>query len=206
MNDVPASVTPEMWQNAKGHLVPRNLVKPEQALEDELVRRLHARAAEARTILAALKRDSLSDIHAFVELLNQKYGAKRGGQRGNVTLSSFDGSLRLLLKVNDFISFGPELQSAKALLDELLLEWSAGANQNIRAIVLDAFAVDKAGKVAVDRILGLRRLDIEDERWQRAMQAIGDAVRVTASREYVHFQQRTGGDQYDTQPLDFARL
>ena len=36
----------------------------------------------------------------------------------------------------------------------------------------------------------LLRLDIEDERWQRAMAAIRDAMRVVGRKEYVRFAMR----------------
>jgi len=36
-------------------------------------------------------------------------------------------------------------------------------------------------------VLGLRKLDIEDPEWQRAMTAIADAIRVTSSKTYIRF-------------------
>jgi hypothetical protein len=67
--------------------------------------------------------------------------------------------------------------------------WSEGANDNIRALIDHAFQVNKEGRIDTHRVLGLRRLDIEDADWKRAMDAISDAVRVSGSKTYVRFYQ-----------------
>ncbi|CUW88094.1 DUF3164 family protein, partial [Agrobacterium genomosp. 2] len=36
----------------------------------------------------------------------------------------------------------------------------------------------------------LLKLEIEDTRWKKAMEAIRDAIRVTGSKEYVRFYKR----------------
>ena len=40
----------------------------------------------------------------------------------------------------------------------------------------------------------LLRLDIADDRWQRGMQAIRDAIRVTGSKSYIRFWMRDSFD------------
>lgn len=44
---------------------------------------------------------------------------------------------------------------------------------------------DKEGQINTGRVLSLRRLDIKDERWLRAMNAIGEAVQVVGSKSYI---------------------
>lgn len=97
----------------------------------------------------------------------EKYGRTRGGVKGNVTFSSFDGSEQITIRVQETLTFGPELQIAKDLIDECVTEWSEGANANLRAIIGDAFQVDKEGQLNTGRILSLRRVKIQDERWNR---------------------------------------
>lgn len=56
-------------------------------------------------------------------------------------------------------------------------------------------------------MLSLRRLEIEDERWQRAMTAIGEAVQVVGSKSYIRVYERIGeSDQYAPIPLDIASI
>ena len=93
------------------------------------------------------------------------------------------------------IEFGPELQIAKTLVDECLNEWAEDARAEIRAIVTRAFNTDKEGQINRSEIFMLLRLDITDERWRRAMQAIRDAMRVTGSKSYIRFWMREAHDQ-----------
>jgi len=152
------------------------------------------------------REDADSDIRAFLDLLAEQYGAKKGGAKGNLTLATYDGCERVTIAISDTITFGPELQIAKELVDSCLTRWTEGGNANIRAVVTDAFDVGKEGKLNVSKILGLRRLSIDDDEWKRAMQAITDAVKVNASRSYIRFHERVSPDSAFIQvPLDIAK-
>lgn len=105
----------------------------------------------------------------------------------------------------DNIAFDERLQAAKALIDECLHEWTEGARAEVITLINDAFRVDQAGNIRTGSVLALRRLQIDDERWQRAMQAIGEAVQVVSTKAYVRIQERVGDtDQYRSIPLDIA--
>ncbi len=194
-------------QDAQGNLVPEAKVKPEHLLEDELVRRLAGSAQAIRNTLTAFKEAALSEADAFRAVVAEKYGANKGGAKGNMTLRSFDGSLEMQVAVSETLSFGPELQAAKELIDDCVERWSEGANDNIRALINHAFQVNKEGRIDTGRVLGLRRLDINDDEWHHAMEAISDAVRVTSSKTYIRFYEvdtKTGLRQ--PIPLDLAAV
>ncbi len=194
-------------QDAQGRLVPKETVKPEHLLEDELVRDLLEKAHDVSQIMRLFRVGAQDRIKGYLDILSQEHGVARGGVRGNVTLTSYDGRQRVQIQIGDTLSFGPELQVAKTLIDECLRSWTDGARSELRALVDDVFQVGKAGKLDVDRILSLRRLDITDERWQRAMKAISDAVRVVTSKEYIRFYARPTPDADFVQvPLDLARV
>jgi hypothetical protein len=54
-------------------------------------------------------------------------------------------------------------------------------------------------------VLGLKRLNIRDEKWQRAMQAIADSVQVSGSKPYIRIYERIGDtDQFKPISLDVA--
>jgi hypothetical protein len=205
---VPVAAVPDGYLlDAQGRLVPAGLVKPEHLLEDGLVRELHARAVKLSGMLAEFRAAALAEIDSLLEVLAEKYHAERGGLRGNLTMNSFDGMLRLQLAVSDQIELGPELQAAKALIDTCIRAWSKDAGPELQAVVNDAFDVDKKGQLNTDRILGLRRLAIEDPTWLKAMEAIGDAVRVVSSRRYLRFYSRSKpGEKLVQVPLDIARV
>lgn len=195
------------WRDAKGALIPVETIKPEHQEEDALVRSLAEEAEDLSKRLAAFKARALGDVQAFRDLVAEKYGAKRGGAKGNVTLSRFDGAAKIQVAVAENITFGAELEAAKALIDDCIHRWSEGANANLRALIDQAFQVDKQGKISTSRVLGLRRLAIEDGDWLRAMDAISDAVRVTGTKTYVRVYRRNEG-QEDHEPvaLDLASV
>jgi Protein of unknown function (DUF3164) len=176
--------------DAKGSLIPVELVKPQHKLEDETVRKIVGFARALSDQIARFRGHTMTDLGEFDALLEQEYGGKRGGQKGNRTYQTFDGLLKVQVQVSDFIDFGPELQIAKGLFDECMNEWSAEAPAEIRAVVTRAFNTDKAGQINRSEIFTLLRLDIEDARWKRAQDAIRDAMRIVGSKEYVRFYER----------------
>lgn len=194
------------WLNAQGGMDPVANIKPQDQLEDELVRKLVGKAIDFRGALAKFKHDALADTAAFRAEVAAEYGANKGGAKGNMTLRTYDGSMSVKVAVAETISFGAELTAAKELIDDCIVEWSEGANGNLRVIIDDAFQVNKEGKIDTGRVLGLRRHSIEDPAWNRAMDAIADAVRITGTRTYVRFYttDANGGDVAVS--LDLAAL
>lgn len=180
--------------DAKGNLVPAEAIKAEHKLEDEMVRKVAGYARDLSAQIARFKQHTFDDIGAFEALLAQEYGATKGGAKGNKTFMTFDGLMKVMVQVSDTIDFGSQLQVAKGLIDECLVEWSADSRTEIRSIITRAFNVDKEGQINRSEIFMLLRLDIEDERWQRAMDAIRAAMRVVGSKIYVRCYERDRPD------------
>lgn len=193
------------WQDAKGNLTPEELVKAIDKERDALVQEWVEKAKALNTEISQFKGGIFGDIQAFVELSAEKYGAKLGGNKGNVTLYSYDGKYKIQRAINDHLQFDERIQAAKALIDECLNEWSAGSRPELKALIERAFNVDKEGNLNTSRILGLRRVDIKDPRWLNAMQAISESVQVVNSKAYVRVYERIGdSDQYQPISLDVA--
>ena len=193
-------------QDAKGALVPLSLVKPQHLLEDELVRKVMGHAIALSDQVTRFKEHCFDDLSAFEALLAQEYGATVGGPKGNKTLMTHDGLFKVQVQVADNIVFGPELQIAKTLVDECLNEWAEGARDEIRAIVTRAFNTDKAGQINRSEIFMLLRLEIEDPRWKKAMQAIRDAMKVVGSKTYIRCFRRAAQDAaWEPVSIDLAR-
>ena len=193
-------------ENAQGHLVPLAQVKEIDLARHELVMEKVARALELQKQLSEFKAEIMDDIEAFIALSAEKYGASVGGKKGNVTLASFDGRYQIKRQISEFLTFDERLQAAKALIDECLKTWTQGSPSELRALVNDAFQVDKEGRINTGRILGLRRLDIDDDRWARAMQAISDSVQVRDVKAYFRIYERDEHGHMRAIPLDVAAL
>lgn len=191
--------------NAKGALVPLGLVRPMDKLIDEAVRKIVAYAVDLEAQIARFRGHTFDDVASLQHLIAQDYGAKIGGEKGNVSLTSYDGTLKVTVQVADLIEFGPELQAAKRIVDECLSEWSEGSRDELRAVVTRAFQVDKEGKINRSEIFTLLRIDIEDERWRRAMDAVRDSIRVIGSKTYVRFHRRETVDgKWEPISIDLA--
>lgn len=180
--------------DAKGNLVPVELVAPATQLEDETVRKIIGYAIALSEQVARFKGHTFEDLGALEALLGQEYGVTKGGAKGNKTFMSHDGLFKVQVQVTDHIDFGPQLQIAKELIDECLNEWAADSRPEIRAIVTRAFNTDKAGQINKSEIFMLLRLEIEDKRWLEAMRAIRDAMRVVGSKTYIRCYQRDSHD------------
>lgn len=196
----------EYMPDATGRLTPIAQIRPIDMARHELVLEKVAKAKALQKQLRDLKYELLDDIEAFVEMSAERYGVTLGGKKGNVTLASFDGVFQLTRQISEHLVFDEGLQAAKALIDECLRSWTAGSPSELRAIIDQAFQVDKEGRINTARILGLRRLDIADERWRRAMTAISESLQVTGTRSYVRVYERDVHGRYNAIPLDMAAL
>ena len=192
--------------DASGRLVPETMIKPIDLTRDELVQELVRQAISMHDALAEFKGRVFADLNAFVDLSAEQYGVKFGGKKGNITLYTFDGRYKVQVAIAEHMVFDERLQAAKHLVDECIINWSEGSRDEIKVLVQSAFDTDKEGKINTGRVLGLRRLEIKDEKWQRAMQAIGESLQVVGSKEYVRFYERVGEDQYKPISLDVAAV
>jgi hypothetical protein len=196
----------EMMKDGKGRLVPIALVKPIDRQRDMLVKLIVEGAQKQSASLAVFKKEAMEAIDAFVEKSAAQHGVHLGGKRGNVSLLSFDGEYKVQLSIADRVTFDEKLLVAKKLIDQCIHSWSKGSKPELEVLINHAFEVDKAGKVNTDRILGLRRLNIKDERWKKAMDVIGESVQITESKEYIRIYKRSGKDSYSQVNLDVASL
>lgn len=196
----------DYMEDAKGSLVPLEVIKPQDQLEDETVRKIIGHAEELSAQIARFRGHTMTDLGEFDALLAQDYGLQKGGKKGNRTYQSFDGCLKVTVQVADFIDFGPQLQIAKGLIDECLNEWTEDSREEIRAVMTRAFNTDKEGQVNRSEIFMLLRFDFKDERWVKAMDAIRDAMRIVGSKEYVRFYKRDAPtDKWRAITIDLAK-
>lgn len=190
----------------KGEKDPIRIAKPQHVMEDSFVREEVGHALALSEQLSRFLGHFMANYAAFQELLAERYDAKVGGAKGNVTMRTYDGQFAVRVQVADQISFGPELQVAKGLVDECLNDWTADAGDELKAVVTRAFNTDKAGQINRAALYSLLRLEFADARWKRAMEAIRDSMRVDGTKTYVRFFRYDGPDGRE-QPItiDLAR-
>lgn len=208
MNHAVQQHIPEGYlQDQAGRLVPIALIDEIDLARNDLVNEIVLKAQELQAAMAAFKLNTLGDISAFVDLSAEGYGIKMGGKKGNVSLISFDGRYRIQRAISEYVVFDERLQVAKELIDKCIHRWAEGSDNKIRALVEHAFQVDKEGNISTGRVLGLRRIKIDDEQWNSAMAAIADSIQIAGSKTYVRLYERVGeSDQFRPIPLDIAAL
>lgn len=187
------------WIDHRGSYIRDELVKPKDKVEDQTVRTIVKFARDLSAQIGRFKLHTMADLATLDQLLEEQHGFVRRGNKGkgNRTYMTFDGLMKVTVQVAEFMDFGPELQIAKGLIDECLIEWAATASPEIQTIVTRAFNTDQEGQVSRSDVLMLLRLNITDERWLRAMDAIRSAQRPRSTKEYVRFATRDAADSDD---------
>ncbi len=197
------------WKNKRGEFVHPDMVRADEKLKDELIDRLIKKVLEIREILKEFKKEAFGSVEDYFALLLQEYGidAKAGSKRGNITLEDFAGLNKISIAISDSISFDEKLNIAKIKIDECLEEWTKDSGKELKTIVKEAFRVDKKGNLNTQRILELRRYDIEHPKWREAMEVINDSIEVVSSKRYIRFYNRKDvGDAYKQLSLDFSKI
>jgi hypothetical protein len=190
--------------NGQGHLVPIGGVRPIDILRDALVKELFGEAERMAEEIQAFKNEIMGDISAFVEISLEQYGVKRGGKKGNITLTTYAQDLRVRLDICEEIRFSEQLLAARELIDECLLDWTDGAKDQLKCLVNHVFEVDKEGNISATKVLGLRRYNIEDPRWTKAMQIIGESIQISSTKPRLTFSRREEGGEWRTVNLNVS--
>ena len=179
----------KFMKDSKGRLCPIESIKPIDIERNALVEFVINDAEGLQSIIREWQRRTVDNIRAFVELSAEQYSVKWGGQKGNITLLSYDGEKKIFLAVTDYIDLDERIEIAKQLIDECIEEWSQGSRPEIVTIVSHAFNTEN-GKLNVKRILELRKYNITDNRWKRAMDAISESVVVSSTKQYIRLYKR----------------
>jgi len=203
-----ANTLPEGYMlDSQGRLTPVEMIAEIDKLRDTMVKDIVAQARTLQDQMTMFKSALLDDIQAFIQLSAEKYGAKVGGNKGNVVLTSYDGKFQVRRQVAETLVFDERLQVAKEMVDECITRWAADSNAHIRALVQHAFKVDKRGQINTGAVISLTKLQIDDTRWKQAMAAIIDSIQVSGTRTYVRIYERVGSsEKYLPIVLDLAAL
>lgn len=194
-------------RNANGHLVPEDQVREQDKLRDQVARELSAEAKALHVALQNFKKKSLSDIADLISIAGERYGVQMGGKKGNVTIASYDGQFKVQRSYADRLTFTEEMEVAKVMVYDCIRAWSKGADGHLLAIVDRTFSPNRNGQIKTTDVLDLLRLEIDDETWKVAMQAVKDSIMVSGSAVYIRVYERIGdSDNYKAIPLDLAAV
>ena len=190
-------------KNAAGHLVPEHQVRDQDKLRDNVARDLAAQAVAISESMAAFKAKALADIEDLISISLERYGVKLGGKKGNVSITTYDGEFKIERALANRLSFTEEILAAKELIYACIRKWSAGADRHLMALVARAFT-GRNGEIRTNDVLDLMRLEIDDEDWKTAMEALRDSIQVNGKAVYIRVYRRIGDDRYEQINLNLA--
>lgn len=196
-------MTETTMTDARGNKVPTRYVRAEDKKRDRLVKKHFAQALKLNAALQQFKAGLMTDTESFVADMKEEHNILRGGKKGNLTLTSFDGSLRFEIAQHDSIAFNEKLQFAQDLISQWIRGKANGVDADLQKLIDDAFYAVR-GTIRTSRILGLLRLDIKDDNWLSAMKLIRESIQVSSSKEYIRFYRKQPDGSFEYLPLDIS--
>lgn len=153
--------------------------------------------------IGRFKQHNFEDVTAFVDILFDRYAAKRGGSEGNMTFTTVDRKYKLQVAIQKAIAFGPEIEVAKTKMLEAVKEMSDSGD--LETIVTATFTqID--GKLRVAEILRLRNYKISNATWNEAVEIINAAIEVISAKKQIRLYRRTETGEYEAVPLNIAAI
>jgi len=182
----------------------KKMIKPLDLQRDKLVTKVFMQSEKLEKQMIKFK---LSVIDKVAKFMKSQGLSGNFEDFGNMTLGTLDGNMKLIFQSSEVIEFDEKLKVAKEKIDECLTLWSADSNDNIKALILNAFNVDKKGKLNKALILGLVKLNIKDKVWVEAMRLIMDSMQVVNNRRYVQLMWREDdAKQWERLNLNFSSM
>lgn len=195
---------PKKWIDPQGLEIPPSRVSKEEKARERTIDRVFKEVWKLRKALIDGKEVITGEVEQHLDAFAK--AAKLDGWKGNATITNFQNTLKIERSVNELLDFTEEISLAQQKIAECIKKWSDKANRNLRLVVDDAFKTDSKGKLNKKRIIGLKRLEIEDETWQEAMQLIDDAIRIVDSRIYYTFHVKDETGMWVSVSLNFSWL
>lgn len=193
------------WLDARGKLVPEEYVPELDKTRDALVTELQKEAVKISEMILAFKMKAIQRIDAYLEELAQTKKV-RENWKGNISLDSFDGTLRIERKIDETLGFDENLQLVKTQVDKWVANRLKGTDDALAKVISQAFNMDKQGKINTAMLIKLLHLDIDDGDWKKAMRILKDSMSVKSSKQYINFKLKTNsetGEDWENICLNF---
>ncbi len=191
------------WINSQGQPVPPKYIDKTTKQRDRAVRQVHRQSKTLSVRMVAVKAKVLEIIDRYLDQVAERHGE---AWKGNAELVTFDGTLKVEVKISEALELDERLQVAKQKIDDCLRRWSEDSRQELRTVVNHAFNVDSKGRINVRNILTLRTLKFKDQVWQDAMGLISDSLRVRSTRRYINVYERDASGKWVIIPLNWSAI
>ena len=173
------------WLDSKGRPVPEEYIRPEDKRRDKLVEGIFKRVSKLSAKLESEKTEIVDAIEKYLKEL-AKDNKVREGWKGNILLYNFSQNLCIERRIDETVSFDERLQMVKTTIDK----WINNTDPTLSKVIAQAFSVDKQGRINTAMLLKLKRIDIQDAEWKKAMQLLDDSIFVKSSKMALRFRSK----------------
>lgn len=198
----------EYWLDEAGKKVPYKYVSRLDKKTEVQIGRLLKEAEKLSERLAELKNKMAVFCEETKNAFAEKNQVDTTDWKGNMTLYSFDRSVKLELSANQRIEFDDmSIKACKSLLDDFLAENIDAKNAFIRDIVTDAFSTSR-GKLDTRKVLALLKYEskVKDAIFQEAMRFLKESIRNVGSRNYYRISTKNDNGDYEAVKLQFSEI
>lgn len=203
---VKSQLKEKIWKDEAGNTIPISHVKTVEKINERVTITIATKALKVSEAIAKLKEDIEQLTEQAFEAFRKEYKGKKEDHKGNISIFSFDRSIKIVVRVSEAIRFDDQtINLAKERLTEFLRDGISAKDTVIKDMVLDAFNT-AGGKLDVKKIFGLKRYAsrIEDSRYAEAMKLIDEAIRRPDSATYYQVWIRNSRGEYDAVALSLA--
>jgi hypothetical protein len=194
-------------KNSNGREIPVEVIRKDHLRKDATVKKIfeHAFKLQKYMISQKLKMDGM--IQAYM-LFWKKYNKSEDMEGlNNFTLSSYDNTMKIIVKSNDIIRLDDTRQFAEAKIKSCMNRWGKDAHPMLRQVINSVFKTDKDGFVNSTALRSLKQLETNDNEWIEAMELLTKAETCVGKRQYLTFQYRKDqNSKWKTLNLGFSSV
>ena len=177
------------WLDSKGRPVPEEYIRPEDKRRDKLVEGILKRVSKLSAKLESEKTEIVDAIEKYLKEL-AKDNKVRENWKGNILLYNFSQNLCIERRIDETVSFDERLQMVKTTIDKWINNKLKDTDPTLSKVIAQAFSVDKQGRINTAMLLKLKRIDIQDAEWKKAMQLLDDSIFVKSSKMALRFRSK----------------
>ncbi len=175
------------WLDDKGRPIPEEYIQPQDKKRDRMVESIIKRVSKLSAKLVSEKTEIVAAIEKYLKKL-AKDNKVRENWKGNIIIYNFSQNLCIERRINETISFDERLQMVKTTIDKWLNDRLKNIDELIAKVISQAFSVDKQGRINTAMLLKLRKLDIQDHEWKKAMELLDESIFVKSSKMALRFR------------------
>lgn len=176
-----------------------------EALRDESVSEIVAKAKDVHGIMSAFKKESFEGIETLYKML-QEHSDRHANGKGNVTLDTADGKCRVVFKRSDNTRFDERATQAEAhILDFLTDEFPAGSSTSKLIRSLLERKKGTLDKNLVLKLIGMKN-DFDNENWRKGIELLQESIVPDNTKFYAEYYYRSNDEEWIQIPLNFAKL